>query len=72
MNSIVATMYLIKYRMKDKPQMVNYQMLKALEKHVDLILYQHELMGEEINENFLNELYIDLDEFKKILEEAKQ
>ena len=71
MNAKVIAMHLLRFKVKDAPRFITVKQLDALANHIDLILYQHELMGEKIGLNDLSNLHVDLNEIKKILEEAK-
>lgn len=73
MNGMTLAMYLLRTnQIKRAPKTVSFQQLKAVSDYCDSILLMHEYMGEIYTINDIKELYIDLDEFKKILKEAKQ
>jgi hypothetical protein len=72
MNGMTLAMYLLRTnQIKKAPKTVSFKQLKAVSDYCDSILLMHEYMGEIYTINDIKELYIDLDEFKKILKEAK-
>lgn len=72
MNARYLAMHLLRFQMKTPPRVVTVKQLDEIAKHIDLLIYQHELLGEEIGLNDLLNLNIDLKEIKKIMKEAKQ
>lgn len=72
MNGMTLAMYLLRTnQIKRAPKTVSFKQLKAVSDYCNSILLMHEYMGEIYTINDIKELYIDLDEFKKILKEAK-
>ena len=73
MNGMTLAMYLLrKNSNKRAPKRISFKQLHAVSEYCETILLMHEYMGETYTLEEANLLYVDLDEFHKILEEAKQ